>query len=199
MSLEFRFRPPSSSDSPILFMVHGRGGDKNVMWTFNRAAPEGWGLYAPQAPLSDSIGGFSWWLIDAHNKSEQIENAALLLRNFIAEHSGGARALVAAGFSQGAGLLSLLMQREPSLFKGVALLAGFVLKEPKVESAQRSRVFMGHGTLDETISIETALAGAERLKAAGFELEFHQDPVGHKIGSASMRALKDFLDSLSAT
>lgn len=197
MSLDFRIRAPSTPDAPLLFLVHGRAGNKDVMWTFSRSVPEDWGIIAPQAPLNDPIGGFSWWLIDSLTRAEDIEHAAKTLRDFILQHSNPnhPRALIAAGFSQGAGLLSLLLQREPQLFKGVALLAGFVLKAPSVASAERARIFVGHGTLDKTVSIETALQGAERLRSQGFSVEFHQDPVGHKIGSATMRSLKQFFFS----
>ena len=204
MALEYRIREPSDPSAPLLFLVHGRAGNKDVMWAFARSVPESWGIIAPQAPLSDPVGGYSWWLVDSPTRSQEIEQAATALRSFILEHAEARNApiRIAAGFSQGAGLLSLLLQREPEFFKGVALLAGFVLKPTSVPDAcnqQHARVFVGHGSLDETVSIQSAINGVEQLRAQGFSVEFHQDPVGHKVGSISMRAFKEFLRSLSAT
>ena len=204
MSLDFRTRAPSNPNAPLIYLVHGRAGNKDVMWTFARAVPESWEIIAPQAPLNDPIGGYSWWLIDSPTRSQEIERAAAMLREFILKDDNPTqpRLRVAAGFSQGAGLLSLLVQREPELFKGVALLAGFVLKSassPGTNAKAHARIFIGHGSQDQTVLIQRALEGAEQLRKQGFNVEFFQDPVGHKVGSTTMRAFKEFLRSLSAT
>lgn len=192
----------SSPDSGLALFVHGRAGKLDVMWTFRRVVPEGFSIISVEAPIPDPIGGFSWWNVKEtkEDQAKQREESFLLLNGFI---SGAANYYglnpikrLAYGFSQGAALLSICMQRDPSDFDGVGLLAGFVFREPKIEGNLRPSVFIGHGTQDETVPIDKAKEGASYLKENGFPVEFHEEPVGHKVGSQTVRALKVWSESV---
>jgi len=50
--------------APLVYLVHGRAGDRRVMWPFQRIAPERASVVALEAPSADPRGGFSWWLVD---------------------------------------------------------------------------------------------------------------------------------------
>lgn len=173
------------------------------MWTFARGIPSEWNIIAPQAPLPDPIGGFSWWAVGEETISRtEIDRAGDLLEHFIDKvpsHYGlNPKFIVACGFSQGAGVLSVLLSRNPNLFRGVAILAGFVIKPEQELSAAASstKVFIGHGTNDQTVPLSKAEWGRDWLWARGYEVTFVADDVGHKVGTQGMRALKEWILTL---
>ncbi|MDD2942126.1 MAG: hypothetical protein PHC51_04080 [bacterium] len=138
--LKFRYYLNNKSSGPVIFMVHGRAGNHGAMWTFSRALrglqPKA--IIAPQAPLSDPIGGYSWWPVELSasgtadvQSSEKLLLAGLdYLDSFIFRtcrlFSLEPCSLFGVGFSQGAGAISGLSIKNRLLFSRVALLAGFV-------------------------------------------------------------------------
>ena len=191
-------------DAPIIFLVHGRAGNFDVMWTFKRAIPDHYTVIAPQAPLEDPIGGFSWWQVGAKGVREEgtAQLAAERLRSFLEKslthYSLTPSAILAAGFSQGAALLSVMLQRNDNPFEGVALLAGFVLRDNQAVRGKTSSVLILHGSKDDVVPIEMARLGERHLLELGYAVEFIEDPVGHKIGAGSVRALTRWVGSFAA-
>ena len=61
LKAEFRLRDASA---PLLYMVHGRAGNIEVMWAFRRTAPETFSLLSVEAPQPDPVGGYSWWQVE---------------------------------------------------------------------------------------------------------------------------------------
>jgi len=167
------------------------------MWAFIRCIPEGWNILAPQAPYPDVVGGFSWWDINATDARSGGELAASRVEGFL---SGAAkfyglapRFVLALGFSQGAGTLSLLVQRRDILV-GAGLLAGFVIEDPAAPPT-KTKIFMAHGDGDEMVPIERARRGRDFLIGRGYTVDYVEDPVGHKVGTSGMRALKSWIES----
>jgi phospholipase/carboxylesterase len=164
------------------------------MWAFRRCLPEHCNIIAPQAPQPDELGGYSWWDVNTGGAGVDAATPSLqLLQRFI---DGSPRfyglapqSQVAFGFSQGAGILSLLLQSGAHALAGVALLAGFVIEAAEVSGSPRPRVFMAHGTNDDIIPLSRAHRGKAYLEKHGFEVAFHEDAVGHKVGAPSMRHL----------
>ncbi len=197
LGLSHKIRNGAESTAPLAVLVHGRAGTQDVMWAFRRCVPESWTIITPQAPLPDPVGGFSWWDIGSSSAQEGGAVAAQTLVRFIENAKNfyglAPRAVIGCGFSQGAGTLSVALQHGFP-FAGVALLAGFVveLDEPKF-SGEVARVFMAHGTEDEMVPLARAQRGREFLLSKGVSVEYVDDPVGHKIGTAGMKALTSWL------
>jgi predicted esterase len=196
VGLKYNYRKGASSDSPLVVLVHGRAGNRGVMWTFERCVPEGWHIVSFEAFLQDPIGGWSWWdMAQEGSRREAIEGAVARLDHalaaFVRLQGLQPRFRVGFGFSQGAVLLSAgaLAGRIP--FDGVALLAGFIVIPDAV--AHPPAVFVAHGTLDETVSIEKARRGVNALKAMGLSVEYVEEPVTHKVGIEGTRALKQWM------
>lgn len=195
LGLEHKLRLCGDPSAPLLVMAHGRAGNYDVMWTFARCAPEPCNIIAPQAFLPDPIGGFSWWLVDGMSAAD-VTFAAERLQSFIESAVSSLdlrpRKLVAYGFSQGAGLLSVLVQSRPRWLNGLALLAGFVIKSEAAVTPPSTRILMAHGSRDPVVSLAKARSGSEILKARGFEVELVSDDVEHKVGAGGMRRLKEW-------
>jgi len=220
--LQYRYHLSDNLSAPVVFLVHGRGGDSTLMWNFARAVrsiqPT---IIAPQAPVADEdVGGFSWWPVrkdpsPEHRKPEQRElgvreviHATGLLETFISrvlvEQELKPGIVVGIGFSQGAGVLSGLSLRVPALFGGIASLAGFVPRallwgENTVDMASFARgrcpgYYFAHGTLDRVIPIDKARMCAQRLSELGARVDFVEDEVGHKVGIQGGRELASWVE-----
>lgn len=185
-------------NAPLVYLVHGRAGNFDVMWTFRRCLPDHCDIIAPQAPLADRVGGYSWWDVESSEGLAAAHGALKALLSFMTSapqaYMLNPPSMYALGFSQGAGLLSLIIQEYPSLLSAAALLAGFVI--PSSAPARVDKyppVLMLHGSQDTVVPLSKALKGKETLEQRGINITFHQDPVGHKIGAPGMRLLKDWL------
>jgi phospholipase/carboxylesterase len=162
------------------------------MWAFRRCIPETFNIIAPEAPVPDPVGGFSWWDINSTDSVSGGENAAHRLADFIVRaeefYDLAPSIRIGCGFSQGAGTLSVALQRG-AYFRGVALLAGFVVERGEFTGDPTTSVFIAHGTEDEMVSVERARRGRDFLSSRDFIPQYVEDPVGHKVGTGGMRAL----------
>lgn len=197
--MEHKVRISEDPSAPCVYLVHGRAGDASVMWTFKQAIPEHFSIISPQGIVPDPIGGFSWWRIDQDSfgtREYAVERLKLFLSEVEGQYKIQPRKRIAIGFSQGAGLLSILLHRDPNCFDGVGLLSGFVVTG-KFDSIgkPKAKIFLAHGEKDSVIPVEKARAGKEHLELNGFDVEYVEDPVDHKIGSKGMRGLKSWLAS----
>jgi phospholipase/carboxylesterase len=106
--------------------------------------------------------------------------------------------IVLGGFSQG-GAITLhtgLRQRQP-LAGLLALSCYLPLADAFArEAASESRavpLFMAHGASDPVVPMERAIASRDTLKAAGYDIEWHQYPMPHSVSAEEIRALAAFL------
>jgi len=198
--IKSKLRQGHSKVSPLVYLVHGRAGNLDVMSSFLNVIPRDFSVISVQGPIPDRIGGYSWWDVNAENqfiKKEQ-EHAEALLSAFIMDapehYDLKPTKVFAFGFSQGAGLLSIIAQTHPDLFDGVALLSGFVMEREGLLEGARPSVFMAHGEADQTIPVTQARSGRDYLRQHGFNVKFVTDErAGHKVGIEGMRALREWL------
>lgn len=210
-------RPPGKKP-PLVILVHGRAGDATLMWIFSRSvvklAPV---VVAPQAFLPDEKGGFSWWPVrDRIDTPESARRAELFdeimtaverLKQFVLfaerhyDTDPGERYII--GFSQGAAIAATLSIRDPDLFRGVGLLAGFVphavqARVSEIEGRGRTipAYFIAHGTEDPVIPFARAEEAREWLTARGAKVAFHSEGVTHKVGTAGVRALTEWIERI---
>lgn len=202
LGLRHKIALSQDNSAPLAVLVHGRAGTFDVMWAFRRCLPENTSILTPQAPLPDEMmGGYSWWDVEVPRVEQKDTEAAqqqlaAAVRNACNFYELNPRTIIAFGFSQGAGVLSLAIQHTPALYSAVALLAGFVIETTSPQSPYNyPEVFMAHGTKDDIVPIERAYRGRDFLRSHGARVEFHEDPVGHKIGAPSMRALTEWAKS----
>lgn len=197
IGLLHNYREGSSSSAPLIVLVHGRCGTRDVMWTFERILPPFCWIVSPQAPVADREGGFSWWPVTKEDREPNaFETAAASVGNFVgaAERFYGLtpQLRIAIGFSQGAALLSVLSHTAAGEeFAGIGLLAGFVIEDESRALSVR-KFFVGHGTQDQVVPQAKAERSIEYLKRRGAFVESAFDDVGHKVGSNATRGLKEW-------
>jgi len=196
--LTHRLRPVAGS-GPVIFMLHGLGGDEDLMWLLASVLPEDGFLIAPRASYPYSQGGFSWVAepeVAAGGGFEDYQAAVEAVgewwRRLKQEHGLEGRPVYYMGFSQGAALaFALAAGGQPAA--GLIALAGF-LPSGDLASLSGTPVYWGHGTKDDRVPLEQAQKDVERLRRAGVSVEFCQAEVGHKVGVECMRGLKAWLN-----
>lgn len=206
VGLRFIHRSCDDPSAPLIILVHGRAGNAQVMWAFDRTLPERANVVSFEAFLPDALGGFSWWDMASEKPLEpEIERARdrlhFAIERYIELFSLHPSSTIGIGFSQGSVLLSAAILTGVLQLDGLGILAGFVsrLGEPSLIRG-RPEIFVAHGTADEVLSIEKARKGVNRLRSAGLKVTFiEEEGVGHKLGIQGMRGLKEWVNSLTST
>lgn len=198
MNLHTQLVRGESPTSPLFVFVHGKAGHRDIMRIFSRSIPEGANQIFVEAPYPDRRGGFSWWDTDLEEfPVSQFEESLIALERVFSslESNFGIQPekVTALGFSQGAGILSYLLLSGRISLNALVILAGFV-KWPDELSTKRgaTSVLWAHGESDEVVPITRARSDSNRLREIGYKVDFVSDPVGHKVGTSGMRALKSF-------
>lgn len=196
--LTFRMRPPARDGAPSILMLHGLGGDEDVMWVLESGLPQGGFVAAPRAPFPYPGGGYTWLeetgsganqLSDFNPAAERVESLLLTLSE---EGRVDPTDYLMVGFSQGAAVSFALAARGEVVPRALVALAG-LLPEGDLGGLDGLPVFWGHGTQDLTIPIARARLDQSRLRAAGSRLQACEADVGHKVGVECMRGLKEWL------
>ena len=196
-----------STDAPPrpLLMIHGLTGDENSMWVFARDLSSDYWMVAPRAPHNAEPFGYSWRTVQpgtfGRPSFEQLLPAAEDLIRLMDEYqsSAGFDASVfdVMGFSQGAAMSSVLAFLYPHRIRKVGILAGFVPSGVEAYIPKRplagKKIFVAHGTKDETVPVDRARASMEMLEQAGAEIVYCEDEVGHKVSLNCVRALRSYL------
>jgi phospholipase/carboxylesterase len=102
------------------------------------------------------------------------------------------------GFSQGAALAGAYLLAYTERVKRLAMLSGFLPAGVSPSDADLAGVdiFIGHGSLDETVPEEKAQEANLIFQAAGGNVRYCLTEVGHKLGSECFRAFNRFFEDL---
>lgn len=200
VGLKFIHRLCGDGAAPLILLVHGRAGSAQVMWAFDRTLPEHANVVSFEAFLPDVLGGFSWWDMASDQPMEPAimrarDRLHFAIEKYIELFSLSPQKIIALGFSQGSVLLSASVMTGVLRLDGLGILAGFVSKVGEQGLIKgRPEVFVAHGSADEVLSVEKARKGVQRLKSYGLPVTFiEEEGVGHKLGIAGMRGLKEWV------
>ncbi len=200
-----RVRASKSASPRLLVLIHGFTGDENSMWVFTRGLPSNYWMIAPRAPYAADTNGFSWRppQLETFGRPslEMLRPAVDELIRLIDEYSTSvkldAKQFDMMGFSQGAVMVNALGMLYPQRVRKMAVLAGFLPSDMEGIVAQKPLagkiIFVAHGTEDQTVPIERALASIEALKKAGAHVIYCEDQVGHKLSANCLHALEEYL------
>lgn len=209
MDLQYLVREPQNitSETPILFLIHGYGSNEQDLFSFIPTLPEDWLVVSFRAPRDANNGGFAWFDIDFMSEENfldvpQAEDAVKqVLENIlkVSNHYGLTNNKThLCGFSQGGMIVYSLALHYPELFSKIALLSTFpedrllknILKDKK--KLEHLRFFVSHGTDDAAIPLEWAKKGAELLYDLSAYFSFREYMAGHGVNQKNYIDLMDF-------
>ena len=198
----FRMRAATKMEIPPIVMLHGLGGDEEAIWELGPALPSGGLIAAIRAPYLQSTGGYGWlpqiggWPPNLAEFAESVRVLESFLTFLDRSHGLDRRRLVLLGFSQGAAMaFAAAMTGEAGLSvppAALVVVAGH-LPQGELSPLRGLPVFWGHGTRDELIPVTGARKDVERLRAAGARVQYCEADVAHKLGSACLRELKQWI------
>ena len=201
MTLEARVRPAAGEPQGALVLLHGRGADElDLFPLLDLFDPERRLVAAtPRAPLALPPGGWHWYAFRQVGYPDPATFQAVYpvltewLDAFLDEHGVAHDRLVLGGFSQGA-----VMTYAAGLGAGrprpaaLVALSGFI---PTVEgfeldlSPPLPPIAIGHGALDQVISVGFGRAARDVLRDAGADVTYRESPMPHAIDPAFAREL----------
>jgi phospholipase/carboxylesterase len=198
-SLVHRARPAAGDAQGTLVLMHGRGADEydleplaDVLDPERRLA-----AYLPRGPLTLPPGGAHWYVVrqvgfpDPDTFLPTFERLSSWVDAAVEDAGVAPGRLVLAGFSQGAVMaysLALAAGRPQPL--AVLAFSGFVPRVEGLELDLAARaglpVSIAHGTLDPIIGVEFGRDARDRLTAAGLDVSYREDPVGHTLAPGAL-------------
>jgi phospholipase/carboxylesterase len=200
-----RIRPPSAEPAvELIVLLHGWTGNEDVMWVFaHHLAPSAW-VISPRGttPVGDGFG----WTENRQGIDTPIEAflpvcSALdqLITAWKTTNQLGNIPVSLIGFSQGAALAYAYTLLNPEKVVRTAGLAGFL--PAGAESYYKNgllagkRVFIAHGTRDDTVPIAAAERALYGFKEAGAQVDYCVSDMGHKLSSSCLHSLEQFINA----
>ncbi|KAK0472399.1 Alpha/Beta hydrolase protein [Armillaria novae-zelandiae] len=201
---EYLTIPAKSGLSVTVILIHGLGGNAKEIR-----------LIAQELANDPALNHIKWLMPQAYILSydsrlrpddeegifQSVETLSHIVRQ---EQEGGTKRVVLAGFSQGANMsLFVTVTRTDLKISGVVMLIRRMLLPEKLAESMRTGnakgvpMFIGHGTDDEIITIETNGTCLDALKVAGFVVGGISyrvyEELGHSVKAQEMDDLKDWM------
>lgn len=196
--LAFRLRLPQDKQTPPIVMLHGLGGDENVMWGLESALPRTGMVVAPRAPHAQRQGGYAWnptistWPPSVSEFAEAVDLLESLFKYLELQYAFSRDRVVLMGFSNGTAMSFAAtmtpMSQSPA---GIIAISGH-LPGGDLSPLRGIPVYWGHGTKDTLIPIDIARSDAERLRQAEVPVTFCEAEVGHKLGAQCLNNLRSW-------
>jgi phospholipase/carboxylesterase len=199
--------PPPSTPAGAIVLTHGRGADPHDLEPLLELLDPDRRLLGifPRGPLSLPPGGQHWYIVrhvgspDRDTFVPTFEELAAHLGSVLSEHGLDWDRTVLGGFSQGAVMsYSLALGAGRPRPAAVLVFSGFI---PSVDGfdlglADRAalRVSISHGAQDPVIGVGFARDARDRLTAAGLDVRYREDPVGHTIAPAAIAQARAVLE-----
>ena len=133
-----------------------------------------------------------------------IEQSAAAIENLIEKEIAlgiPAENIVLAGFSQG-GLIALHTGLNyAQKLAGIVALSTYLptLERLKSEGSDANKtipIFMGHGTMDSVVSVQTGKLAFNGLKALDYPVKWFEYPMDHSVCMEEVMDIADFINSL---
>jgi phospholipase/carboxylesterase len=200
-------RPAAGVPAGALVLMHGRGANEHDLAPLADLLDPEKRLVAlsPRGPLALPPGGLHWYIVreigypDPSTFLETYEQASSWLDTALEEAGVEPERAVLAGFSQGA-VMSYSLGLAAGRPRPAAILAmsGFIPTvdgfELDLESRAGLPVSISHGTYDPVIGVEWSHDARDRLRAAGAEVAYREDPVAHQITPAGLAQARTVLE-----
>jgi len=207
LSLRYRLEVPSrraeSESMPLVIMIHGRGADMNDLADLAPLLdpPSGARFVFPNAPkpfeaYPGMAFGWTWFEGWPPRRDSVAESRAILLR-FLDEITGHypTTKLVLSGFSQGAMMSLDAGLRTSRDIAGIVAMSGGLYEEelPDLRARNKVPVLISHGSMDDVVPVNYARRARAVLEEAGFDVEYHEYPMGHQVVMEEVAVVKEFL------
>ncbi len=209
MILHYLVRQPKikSAKPPAIILLHGVGSNEEDLFSFADKLPDKYLVISARAPITLSQGSYAWYEVDFSTGKpiyniQQEEKSRNIIIQFISElkqkFSFDEQQVYLCGFSQGAIMSYCVGLTKPDLVQGIGIMSGRLLEEVKPLLASKDKlkqlkVFISHGTQDQTLNIEYARTSVAYLKTLNINPVYKEYPEGHTISNDMLIDLINWL------
>lgn len=199
MSYVFLNRKGTTSNAPLLILLHGYSSNETDLFSFVPYIPKDFHVVSLQAPIAMGEQSFAWFPIhfdasmERWTDPEEVKKAVNYIAEFLLYYEEKGEfdnsRIYLMGFSQGA-MLSYAVGLSTKNIKGIAALSGYI--DPRVvETSNNSieSIYVSHGTQDMVVPYAWAEQSVEKLKEYGYQPEFHTYPQGHGINQDNLTTI----------
>lgn len=105
--------------------------------------------------------------------------------------------ILLAGFSQG-GAVTLAAAANGLQVAGFIALSTYLPvppQTPPAANANKSPIFMAHGTFDPVVPLAAGQLGAQQMQALGFDVDWRVYPMQHQVSAEEMADLSTWMDA----
>lgn len=206
-SLKYVVREPktSSTNPPLLLMLHGYGSNELDLFSFADELQDELLIVSVRAPQSMAMRGFAWYTIHwdaADGKLSDIEEAkeALLKIDELVKELREVyqpKKFFMLGFSQGAILSYAYSLSFPNKVNYVLALSGYLNTEMvSGESSEdiNTEYYASHGSMDQVLPVELARKTIPKIKELGLKIDYSEYPVGHGVAPQNFYHFKNWIE-----
>ena len=207
LSLKYLLNGPSgradTESMPLVVMIHGRGADAHDLADLAPMldTPEGCRFVLPNAPRPfEPYPGmsFGWtWFEGWPPEQKSVAASREILLRFLGELTERypTSKLVLSGFSQG-GMMSLdAGLRTDRDLAGIIVMSGGLYENdlPDLRTRPRPPILIAHGSVDDVVPVTYARRARHVLEEAGYDVEYHEYPMGHQVAQEEVTVVREFL------
>lgn len=189
--------------APAIVVLHGLGTNERNLFDLGHAVAPDWHVVALRAPIELGPDRYAWYPVqftpggtvhDAAAAESSRRRIIASLRALRAEPTVEPERITLLGFSQGAMLSEAVALTEPGLVSRVVLIGGRTLPELRpTEATKRPAVLLIHGTRDDRVPYEHALATERVLRAAGYDVSLRSFDAGHQVTPEMTETIRGWL------
>lgn len=181
---------------PILFVLHGTGGDENQFFDFGRRLLPDATIVSPRGDVSE-YGAARFFkrtgegVYDMADLERATKKMTAYVQDLAASH--GASSILGLGFSNGANILANVLI-ENGVFAATALLHPLIPFRPRANpdlTGRRILITAGQRDPISPVALTEALAGYFEGQKAQVQMEWHSG--GHDIRPNEIEAIRMFM------
>ncbi len=188
-------RPGATSDAPVLFLLHGTGGDEHQFLDLAAELKPAARRIGIRGDVSEG-GALRYFkrLGEGRYDMADLARATAKLSNFVGEVAGDSAERVALGYSNGANIIASVLFEAPQTFDAAVLMHPLIPFTPAPQAGLKGkRILITAGRRDPIAPASSAEDLAGYFKGQGAEVTLFWHEGGHEIRREELLAIRDFL------
>lgn len=199
----------TQENSPVIFMIHGYGSNKEDLFSFADALPEEYVVFSLQAPYALHEFGYAWYAIDLAQERWSDTSQAKISKNLILDFIEKACELyyldknrvTLLGFSQGCILSLALALSHPKKISRVIGLSGYLEKQILDKNYYKNdfshlKIYLSHGISDQIIPVEWARESHTMLQNLHIDCTYQEYITGHNVSAENFYSFRDWMKKM---
>lgn len=193
----------TGAGKPLLFLLHGTGGDEMQMLGLGRTVAPDAAFVAPRGDVSE-MGALRFFRRAAEGvyDMDDLARATAKMVGFVRAHVEAAKpaAVMGLGYSNGANILASVLFAAPDTFDAAVLMHPLMPFRPNIAgSLAGRRILVTAGERDPICPPHMTARLDAWLREAGAEITIVRHPGGHEIRPEEIDAARRFLAAAATT